>query len=161
MQNTIPLAYPVHQKGAKHTLVCNSYYFCSYLLKQINLRFISCVSFHKNIVGFKIILNMHKKFFLNYGLLAFNLLQEIWEKASEYPLIGLLPPDQASYHFCCIKVSSGSETVELMEESLCLREINMFMNVLKVVKRNIGQEDETRLNNNISCLIGKGTIYLY
>ncbi|RXG68848.1 Phosphatidylinositol 4,5-bisphosphate 3-kinase catalytic subunit delta isoform [Armadillidium vulgare] len=76
---------------------------------------------------------------------------EVWEKASEYPLFGLLH-DQNSYHFQCIQVTA--ENQELMDENQCLHEINLFINILKVVER-IGNEEEKLINNQIGNLIGK------
>ncbi|XP_042215110.1 phosphatidylinositol 4,5-bisphosphate 3-kinase catalytic subunit delta isoform-like isoform X2 [Homarus americanus] len=77
--------------------------------------------------------------------------EELWERASEFPLFGTLH-DLSSYHFACI--SHRAETVELMDESKCLQEINPFMWMLKVVERK-GNETEKMLNLQIGQLIGK------
>lgn len=80
--------------------------------------------------------------------------QELWDRASEYPLFGTLH-DLSSYHFACI--SQQAETVELMDEKKCLQEINPFLFILKVVERK-GNETEKLLNIQIGQLIGKGII---
>lgn len=79
-------------------------------------------------------------------------MQELWERASEYPLFGTLH-ELSAYHFAC--VSQRSETLELMDETKCLQEINPFLCVLKVVERK-GNETEKLLNLQIGQLIGKG-----
>lgn len=86
-----------------------------------------------------------------YKILAF-FFQELWDRASEFPLFGTLH-DLSSYHFACI--SERAETLELMDESKCLQEINPFMWILKVVERK-GNETEKLLNIQIGQLIGKG-----
>ncbi|XP_047485037.1 phosphatidylinositol 4,5-bisphosphate 3-kinase catalytic subunit delta isoform-like isoform X1 [Penaeus chinensis] len=77
--------------------------------------------------------------------------EELWERASEYPLFGTLH-ELSAYHFAC--VSQRSETLELMDETKCLQEINPFLCVLKVVERK-GNETEKLLNLQIGQLIGK------
>ena len=82
----------------------------------------------------------------------FIFFQELWDRASEFPLFGTLH-DLSSYHFACI--SPQSETLELMDETKCLQDISPFMFILKVVERK-GNETEKRLNLQIGQLIGKG-----
>uniref|UniRef100_A0A0P4WF28 Phosphatidylinositol-4,5-bisphosphate 3-kinase n=2 Tax=Scylla olivacea TaxID=85551 RepID=A0A0P4WF28_SCYOL len=79
--------------------------------------------------------------------------EELWERARELPLFGMLH-DLNSYHFVCI--NPQSETLELMDETKCLQDINLFpyMFILKVVERK-GNETEKRLNLEIGQLIGK------
>ncbi|XP_076049000.1 phosphatidylinositol 4,5-bisphosphate 3-kinase catalytic subunit delta isoform-like [Oratosquilla oratoria] len=77
---------------------------------------------------------------------------ELWDKASEYPLFGILH-DAASYHFACL--GQHAETLELMDETKCYQEINPFNHILKVIERK-GHETERHLNSQIGLLIGKG-----
>lgn len=86
--------------------------------------------------------------------IVFAPLQELWERAREFPLFGTLH-DPSSYHFACISHQTGPQ--ELMDETKCLQDITPFMWILKVVERK-GNESEKRLNLQIGQLIGKGKI---
>ena len=75
----------------------------------------------------------------------------MWEKASEYPLFGILR-DRDSYHFTCV---SRGTSIDCMDENKSLIDLNPFINILKLVER-AGDETEKLVNHQIGTLIGKG-----
>ena len=83
---------------------------------------------------------------------------DLWEKARDYPLYGLLQ-DMNSYHFYCTgrvtgMPGQGTNSGELLDEERTLGEINPILNFLQVVKRK-GNETEKKLDKDVSHLIGK------
>ncbi|KAF2351966.1 Phosphatidylinositol 3-kinase C2 domain [Trinorchestia longiramus] len=85
---------------------------------------------------------------------------DLWEKAREYPLYGLLH-DMNNYHFATPARRSASRTVsgpadvvELLEEEMTLKDVAPFLTFMKVIERK-GNEAEKILNKDIGNLIGK------
>lgn len=81
-----------------------------------------------------------------------NVLQDLWEEASKYPLHGILK-DAASYVFSCI--NSNAEIEELRDETRRLCDIKPFCSILKVIERE-GVKSDRNLDSQIGLLIGKG-----
>lgn len=81
-----------------------------------------------------------------------NVLQDLWDEASKYPLHGTLK-DAASYVFSCINANAEAE--ELRDETRRLCDIKPFCSVLKVIEREV-VKSEKNLDSQIGLLIGKG-----
>lgn len=78
---------------------------------------------------------------------------DLWDKAREYPLYGLLH-DMTGYHFITSAGRSPSMPIELLDEDMSLRQVGPFLTFLKVIERK-GNEAEKILNKDISVLINK------
>ena len=90
---------------------------------------------------------------------------ELWEKASDLPLYGLLQ-EMTNYHFstscrCALSPatdiaagSGNSSSMELLDEDKTLREVYPLLSFLRVILRK-GNEAEKKLNKNVGDLIGK------
>lgn len=78
---------------------------------------------------------------------------DLWEKAREYPLYGLLH-DMSGYLFEASSGRSQAQAIELLDEDMSLRDVGPFLTFLKVTERK-GNETEKKLNTDIGSLISK------
>ncbi|XP_074654318.1 phosphatidylinositol 4,5-bisphosphate 3-kinase catalytic subunit delta isoform-like [Tubulanus polymorphus] len=78
--------------------------------------------------------------------------QKLWNEAEQYPLF-LALQDVNCYIFACINRKAEKE--ELVDETRCFQDIQLFYPMLKVIERK-GNRDEKLLDSRIGGLIGKG-----
>ena len=88
---------------------------------------------------------------------------ELWEKASDLPLYGLLQ-EMTNYHFCTsghcklnTPAAGGTGSIELLDEDISLRDVGPLLTFLRVIERK-GNEAEKLLNTDVSKLIGKNLV---
>lgn len=79
-------------------------------------------------------------------------LQDIWDRAVNYPLFGMLH-EMSSYVFQFVNSLAVPEEVD--DENKRIRDIKPVCGVLMIVKRSIERPGEQLLNTHISHLIGK------
>lgn len=95
-------------------------------------------------------------FEINFLNLQLNgIFQELWDKATKYPLFGMLH-EMSGYVFRFVNSLAAPEEVD--DESKRLRDIRPVCGVLMIHERSIERPGEQLLNTQISHLIGRGEI---